>query len=58
MLAPTYFAMLVSMCFCAAPAPPAEREREAFALVKSNGGRWKHGNEMGCALKVMLPAAV
>ncbi|KAI3428766.1 hypothetical protein D9Q98_007587 [Chlorella vulgaris] len=29
----------------------AEREREACALIKSNGGRWKHGEEMGRAVK-------
>jgi hypothetical protein len=35
----------------------AEREREAFALVKSNGGRWRHGEEIGRALKVTLCVA-
>ena len=30
----------------------AEREREASNLIRSNGGRWKHGEEMIRALKV------
>ena len=32
--------------------PCAEREREASNLIKSNGGRWKHGDAMVAALKV------
>jgi len=30
----------------------AEREREAGTLIKSNGGRWKHGDELGRAIRV------
>lgn len=36
-------------------APPAEREREATELIRSNGGRWKFSDEMVRALKVRKP---
>ncbi len=35
-------------------ARPAEREREASNLIRSNGGRWKHSEEMVRALKVWV----
>lgn len=31
--------------------PSSDRERGATDLIKSNGGRWKHGEEMGRAIK-------